>query len=89
VAVPCGINWDEVDHWLTATWHKWDPLIRYVGPTWVRWTNEVLTRDTNMLRWSNEVLTRGTLSLFSDSVCVCLRSPIYTQQCIYPQVAPR
>jgi hypothetical protein len=21
VAVPCGISWDEVDHWLTATWH--------------------------------------------------------------------
>jgi hypothetical protein len=21
VVVPCGKDWDEVDHWLTATWH--------------------------------------------------------------------
>jgi hypothetical protein len=59
-----------------------------VGPTVVRWTNEVLTRGTDMLRWSNEVLTRGTLSLFSDSVCVCLRSPIRTQQYIIPKLHP-
>jgi hypothetical protein len=50
-----------------------------VGPTRLRWTNEVLTRGTDMLRWPNEVLTRGTLSLFSNSVCVSLGSPICTQ----------
>jgi hypothetical protein len=69
------------------------------GMGWVRWTNEVLPRDISRTHLSdmwdphaevaNEVLTRGTLSIFSDSVCVCLRSPISTQQCIYPQVAPR
>jgi hypothetical protein len=21
VAVPCGIDWDEMNHWLSATWH--------------------------------------------------------------------
>jgi hypothetical protein len=35
-------------------------------------SNEVLPRGTDMLRWPNEVLPRGTLSLFSDSVCVCV-----------------
>jgi hypothetical protein len=79
----------DMDHWLTATWHKWDPLVRYVGPTWVRWTNEVLTRGTDVLRWPNEMLTRVTLSFFSDSVCVCLGSPVCTQMCLCPQVAPR
>jgi hypothetical protein len=79
----------DVDQWLTATWHRWDPLVRYVGPTWVRWTNEVLTRGTDMLRWPNKVLTRVTPSLFSDSVCVCLGSPVCTLMCLCPQVAPR
>jgi hypothetical protein len=93
---PCGSSGDvacdvaaDADHWLTATWHKWDPLVRYVGPPWVRSTNEVLTRGINMLRWPNEVLTRVTPSLFSDSVCVCLGSPVYTQMCLCPQVAPK
>jgi hypothetical protein len=72
-----------------AMWHKWDPPVRYVGPTWVRWTNEVLARGIDMLRWPNEVLPRGNLSLFSDSVCVCLRSLVCPQQCFCPQVAPK
>jgi hypothetical protein len=41
------------------------------------------------LKWPNEVLTRVTLSLFSDSVCICLRSPVCTQISLCPQVAPR
>jgi hypothetical protein len=65
----------EVDQWNIDTWHKWDPLVRHVGPTWVRWTNGVLTRVTP--------------SLFSDSVYVCLGSPVCTQMCLCPQVAPR
>jgi hypothetical protein len=60
-----------------------------VGPTWLRWTNRRLPCGTDMLRWPNEVLTRVTLSLFSDSVCVCLGSPVCTQMSLCPQVAPR
>jgi hypothetical protein len=64
-----------------------------VGPTWLRWTNEVLTRGTDTPRWPNKVLTRGilslSLSLFSDYVSVCLRSPVWTQMSLCPQVAPR
>jgi hypothetical protein len=78
--------------WLT-TWHCGGAHLSVtcarVGPTWLRWTNRRLSRGTDMLRWPNKVLTRGTLSLFSDSVCVCLRSPVCTQMSLCSQVAPR
>jgi hypothetical protein len=41
------------------------------------------------LRWPSEMLTRVTLSLPSDSVCICLGSPVCTQMSLCPQIAPR
>jgi hypothetical protein len=58
-----------------------------VGPTWLRWTNGVLTRGTEVAQWDAD--TCHTLSLFSDSVCICLGSPVCTQMSLCPQVAPR
>jgi hypothetical protein len=86
--LPCVIGLGEVDHWMTATWHwggahlSGDSCLG--GAHLLAWTNEMLTHGTVMLRWPSEVLTRGTLSLFSDSVCACLRSPVCTQMSLCP-----
>jgi hypothetical protein len=50
VAVPCGIDWGEVDHWLTATWHCGG----------ARLSGDLCLGGTHLLTWTNGRVPRGT-----------------------------
>jgi hypothetical protein len=63
VAVPCGIDWGEVDHWLTTTWHCSGAHLSgdlcLGGAYLLTWTNGRVPRDTRLLKWLNQGLPRG------------------------------
>jgi hypothetical protein len=63
VVVPCDIGWDEVDHWLTATWHYGGAHLSgdlcLGGAHLLTWTNRRVPRGTQLLRWLNQRLPRG------------------------------
>jgi hypothetical protein len=50
MAVPCGIDWGEVDHWLTATWH--------CGGTHL--SGDLYLGGDHLLTWTNRRVPRGT-----------------------------
>jgi hypothetical protein len=93
VAVPCGIGWGEVDHWLTATWqcggaHLLGDL--YLGGAHLlAWTNRRVPRGTQLLRWLNQGLPRGTIIAVEFLNWCPFSSQSCTQRGLCPQIAPR
>jgi hypothetical protein len=50
VVVPCGISWDEVDHWLAATWHCGGAHL----------SGDLCLGGAHLLTWTNGRVPRGT-----------------------------
>jgi hypothetical protein len=86
VAMPCSINWGEVDHWLTGTWHCGGAHLSgdlcSGGAHLLTWTNGRVPRGTLLLSWPNLMLPRGTPSLLPRLYLRLLLSPSCTQSYI-------
>jgi hypothetical protein len=93
MAVPCGIDWGEVDHWLTATWHCGGTHLSgdlYLGEDHLlTWTNRRVPRGTQLLRWLNQGLSRGTVIVAEFFELAPLLIPkLYPERSLSPKLYP-
>jgi hypothetical protein len=93
VVVSCGIHWDEVDHWLAATWHCGGAHLSVtctrVGPTC--WHGPMRGCHVALGCWVGPIWCCHVAHPLSSSVLYlfCFLHPVCTQDYCYPQIAPR